>query len=273
MARPKVAWLQSALRAAEIVEAVGHRRDGIAKASATLGVGSVMIKRLLDLLDYVRAHAILEDVRASQTKLEIFRAVERADPVRGLGLRSSVFADQLTVRQLHIELDEAKIRQGLREPLLMSMAEVLDLCRQDLPDLDRLRPPVDERRPEGDGLWIGADLDHTVTTPDEPDIVLWCAMVSINISCARLQKGGFFEFIQRVLAAGVRYQVVSVVLASEHERRTLMSTLQWVKDRLPTAFFLHTVGVDRDKLVRVGGSADPLAEAVRKTAAPSTERK
>lgn len=269
MDRPLIAWIRSALMAAEIVKDAKHRRDGIAAAGAALGVKPTMIKRLLDLLEYVRSHAELENIRVSQTKLEVFRSVERADPVRGLGLRSCVFADQLTLRQLHMELDEANIRKGLKEPVLMTLDGVLDLCRRDLPDLDRLRPPVDGRRPEGDGLWIGADLDYTLVTPYEADVPVWCAMISINVAAARIRKGSFFDFMKSVIAAGVRYQVVSVVLASEQERRTVMTTLEWVKHRVSTTFYLHTIGVERDMLVRVGGNEDPLMKAVEKTADPA----
>jgi hypothetical protein len=265
MSVPLKAWIQAALKAAEIIGTARNRREGLAAASAELGISAVMIRRQADLLAYVRRHARLEDVQAAQTKLEVFRSVERADPVRGNTLRDDVIADRLTLREIQMELDEAKIRQGLRKPVPLEIGDVLDICSHDLPILNQLSPPIHNRRPEGDALWIGADYDWTFVVPDQPIEFVWCAMISVNIACAR-RKGPYFDFVQRVCMASLRYSVVSVMLASEHERRVLVDTLEWATKRVSTRIYLHTISADRGPggLALVGDGEDALTKVVER---------
>ena len=258
--RELVGWVQSAMRAAPIVEKAEDRREGMEAAARSLGVSVEMIRKQLDLLQYVSKHVALDGIRASQTKLEIFRAIERADPIRGAALRDRVLADRLTARELQLEFDEAKLTSGLREPVELTLEEVYDQCRRDLPMLDRLRPPV-SRASQGDALWIGADLDWTYSAPDEESVPTWCAMVSPNIACSRLKRTSFYNFAGKVIEAGARYEAVSAVLASQPERQLLETVLAWASKKVRTAFFLHVVG-DR-RLVRMGRRGDPFAHAAK----------
>lgn len=254
-------WIVSAQRASSIVQAAESRREGLAAAAKELGVGVEMVRKQLDLLGYVAGHAPLHKVKAAQTKLMIFRGIENADPKRADALREKVFADRLTARQIQLELDEAKLRSGLKEPLRTTIDEIYEVCLQSLPVLASLLPPV-TRSPGGDALWIGANLDWTLTYPNKDDVPTWCAMISPNFACSRLKKASFLEFSGKVIVAGARYEVVSVILASQPEKQLIAAVLEWALKKINTTIFLHVIG---DKQwTRMGRSGDPFTVARKK---------